>query len=491
MTGGGLAVAPAALWSGLAWGAFVLGLALSAGVLVRWGWLPFVPALLALAVMVVLGIVLGGGRVGLVAGRPSLRLASFLPAREAWLPLSLPLFLLAAGRLDWSLVAGALSSAGPPLGVIFVFSLLARALERSGCFSYLAAWLLLFSRGSPRRLLLGAYLLSAAVSLVTSNDVVILTLTPLFLGMAAGARLRDVRQFMVVGLFIPANLASMGMALGSPTNLILALELGLDFGEYFSLMAGPLAVCLVVSFALVWLASRRSRSLSAWPGVAPGTAPSFRLRCGVWFVIFLLAVAAYGVALSGGFSVWWVSALAFPAALVALSFGDWGLSSGPGGMRLSRVSSLRSALAALPWSVAVFACCLFLAVGALAREVDFPALYAGLASGAPVVDFLAALFGSALLVNLVNDLPAAAFLVELFPPGGSGVQLPAALVALNLGVVLTPAGSLAGLLWLSLCRRGGAELGLAVPGAWDLFKHGALHFLAAAVVLTLLVWLLA
>ena len=191
MTGGGLAVAPAALWSGLAWGAFVLGLALSAGVLVRWGWLPFVPVLLALAVMVVLGIVLGGGRVGLVAGRPSLRLASFLPAREAWLPLSLPLFLLAAGRLDWSL-----SSAGPPLGVIFVFSLLARALERSGCFSYLAAWLLLFSRGSPRRLLLGAYLLSAAVSLVTSNDVVILTLTPLVPGCGrAGARLRDVRQF--------------------------------------------------------------------------------------------------------------------------------------------------------------------------------------------------------------------------------------------------------------------------------------------------------
>jgi arsenical pump membrane protein len=90
---------------------------------------------------------------------------------------------------------------------------------------------------------------------------------------------------------------------------------------------------------------------------------------------------------------------------------------------------------------------------------------------------------SALLANLVNNLPATLILIPVAAAGGSGDVL-AALVGVNVGPNLTYFGSLATLLWRRVLRADGVDVQLG-----EFLRLGALTVFPALIVATTLLWL--
>lgn len=96
-------------------------------------------------------------------------------------------------------------------------------------------------------------------------------------------------------------------------------------------------------------------------------------------------------------------------------------------------------------------------------------------------------FTSALLVNVLNDLPATVFWALMTPSlcghytGASGDGrahytgvIMALLVGVNPGCYLTIIGALAGLMWRNIIATQPNVQRLQVPSAWDLTFYGAI-----------------
>jgi arsenical pump membrane protein len=104
----------------------------------------------------------------------------------------------------------------------------------------------------------------------------------------------------------------------------------------------------------------------------------------------------------------------------------------------------------------------------------------------PLGDSFVALLGiaavSAVLANLVNNLPAILILAPALAPTGPEAVL-AALLGVNIGPNLTYVGSLATLLWRRILRTEDTEVNLS-----EFLRLGALTVPAALLVSTVLLW---
>jgi arsenical pump membrane protein len=81
---------------------------------------------------------------------------------------------------------------------------------------------------------------ASVFTILTSNDVVILTLTPIVCTVCASLE-REPQPFLV-SMFFAANIWSVLLVIGNPTNVIVATAYSLDFVTYTAWMGLP-AVC--------------------------------------------------------------------------------------------------------------------------------------------------------------------------------------------------------------------------------------------------------
>jgi len=79
------------------------------------------------------------------------------------------------------------------------------------------------------------FFLSSLITLFTSNDIVILTLTPIIFYFGKHAKVKMMPY--LIAEFFAANIWSMFLYIGNPTNIIVAMASGLNFYEYTYWMA--------------------------------------------------------------------------------------------------------------------------------------------------------------------------------------------------------------------------------------------------------------
>jgi Na+/H+ antiporter NhaD/arsenite permease-like protein len=103
-----------------------------------------------------------------------------------------------------------------------------------------------------------AYGLAACLTVVTSNDIVVLTLTPLITYMAAACRVDPIPHLMAQ--FQAANSWSTLLYIGNPTNIILCQAFGITFMQYSAWMSLPSVFSNVVAFAVISLIFHPSNS---------------------------------------------------------------------------------------------------------------------------------------------------------------------------------------------------------------------------------------
>lgn len=128
--------------------------------------------------------------------------------------------------------------------------MVSEGLSKSGISHYLAFRIAERCGGSTGRLLFYLFIMASALTAFTSNDIVVLALTPIVISVCHQAHIHNVR-LILLSTFVAANTLSMALLIGSPTNIILADALGIDGLRFTVLMAVPAIFAFLVTFSAI------------------------------------------------------------------------------------------------------------------------------------------------------------------------------------------------------------------------------------------------
>ncbi len=141
-----------------------------------------------------------------------------------------------------------------PLKILVLFfsmTLISIILDELGLFRYLASVASKNAKGNQFTLFLALYFLTSMLTVFTSNDIVILTLTPFICFFCKRSKISPIPY--LVAEFTAANTWSLMFVIGNPTNIYLATSSGITFVDYFKVMAVPTLVAGLVELGLLLL----------------------------------------------------------------------------------------------------------------------------------------------------------------------------------------------------------------------------------------------
>jgi arsenical pump membrane protein len=360
-----------------------------------------------------------------------------LPEASAAVPAAL--VVLATGLLTIDAAWAEVRELAPTVGFLAAVLVLAHLADAEGVFRWAGSALAQRSHGRPRRLFALVVVAAAATTAVLSLDATVVLLTPVVLDTTRRLGARPAPPAFACAHL--ANSASLLLPVANLTNLLALPSTGLSFLGFAGLMVLPqLAVLAVEYVGLRWTFRA---DLATDPTGEPSTEEAPLPRFAV--AVLEATLAGFAVASPLGVEPAWV-AVAGAVVLAARTL-------------LARHTRPLHALAAASPLFCLFVLALGVVVAAV-TEHGLGDLAAGLLPTGTSFAALLAMAGiAALLANLVNNLPATlVLLAALGPTPPLGLVL-ALLIGVNVGPNLTPAGSLATLLW----RRVLAARGVPAP----------------------------
>jgi arsenical pump membrane protein len=388
-------------------------------------------------------------------------------ARPRWLPEAVVAVVAAAGLVAVGAVSvsharQAVGHLAPTIGFLAALLLLADGCRREGLFEALGALMARGSRDSPRRLLALVFAVASSVTVVLGLDPTIVLLTPVVL--VTATRLRMSPEPDVYATAHLANSASLLLPISNLTNLLVFTAAGLSFARFAALMLLP----TVAAIAVEWVVLNRffAAELGRPPGSQAIPAAPHLPRLAVTVLSATLAGFVAG-SLFGTSPVWIAAAGAAAITVPAL---------------VRRTAKAAEIVRAIQPSFLLFVFGLGVIVVAASNNGLAAAVRTILPGGTSLPTLLAIAAISALLANLVNNLPAILIIAPVAVASGP-VAVLAALVGVNVGPNLTYTGSLATLLWRRLLRADGTDVHLG-----EFLRLGAATVPAALATSTLMLW---
>ncbi len=370
------------------------------------------------------------------------------------------IIVVAAGALSLHGARTALGRLGPTVGFLAALLVLADGCRRSGLFDALGALMAYGSRGQPRRLLAMVFMVAAATTAVLSLDATIVLLTPIVF--ATAARLRCSPRPHVYACSHLANSASLLLPVSNLTNLLAFAASGLSFTRFAALMALPWLVALAVEWVVLsrFFAADLRQAAESPSAASRPELPRFALSV-VGATLFGFAVSSVvGIA-----PVWFATAGAVAITLYR------------------RPASLRELIGAAEPSFLVFVLALGVVVAAAGAHGLSSVIDSLLPPGSDLPALLAVAAVSAVVANLVNNLPATLIILAVVTASAPGAVL-AMLIGVNVGPNLTYVGSLATLLWRRVVHAHEEEVEVS-----EFVRLGALTVPVTLVAGTVSLWL--
>jgi arsenical pump membrane protein len=342
--------------------------------------------------------------------------------------------------------------------IFFSAAYISISADSTGLFEFLAKKVLHFARGNSAKLFLFFFLFASLLTAFTSNDIVILTLTPLIIYLG---RYADIEVLpLLITQFFAANVLSMLLYVGNPTNIIIAHGANISFVEYTRVMWLPATACAVTTLLLLWFTFRRSlaRSFNLRDQSAPPVRNRWHATLSALLVLVMLLLFAYADQLN--LALWQVAlAAAALSFAVDLTFDLFNRRS---------IGELHSGLvmAKMPFALLPFLVGCFIFVQALSTTGATATVAGALsmfATDAATTAFSYG-FGTLLLANLINNQPASILVTHLIAdysrinPAQSDTAAYAAIMASNLAANVTLLGALAGLMWAKIAQQKGVVI---------------------------------
>jgi Na+/H+ antiporter NhaD/arsenite permease-like protein len=306
-------------------------------------------------------------------GAIAMVVAGIVPEREAVLAVDMPTILL-----------------------LYSLMVISSQFRLGGFYTYVAERLVRMM-DRPRRFLLWMMSVSALLSSILANDIVCLAFTPILSVALLRARLNPVP--FLIGLAVSSNIGSAATIIGNPQNMLIGQVGHLHFGRFLAWCLVPSLVSHFVSIGLL-LVLYRGRFAGAVPdqtAMAPGGDwPAFdahQSRKGVLVTVAMVALFFTPM----------------PRELTALV--------AAGILLCSRSMSTRTLLGLVDWHLITLFCGLFVVI----RGIEIAGLPGRLvaflgAQGWQLGDPYLLTGVSAILSNLVSNVPAVMLLVKFLDP---------------------------------------------------------------------------
>jgi arsenical pump membrane protein len=353
--------------------------------------------------------------------------------------------LIAIGAISGRDALAEAQQLGPVIGFLAAVLVIAQLCDDEGLFRACGAWMARGSGGRPVRLLVQVFAVAAVTTAVLSLDATVVLLTPVVFVTAVRLRIRS-RPYMYACTHL-ANSASLLLPVSNLTNLLAFSASGLSFGRFAGLMALPWLAAVGTEYVVLRWFFRTDLNGGAREQVDEQVdEDADKTRVPVFtLAVVALTLAGFAVASAVGVNPAW-AALAGAAVLAARALAQ---------RRTSPAGLIRGA--DVPFLAFV------LSLGIVVRAVVDNGLGDALRPLLPGGTSLPALFAiaalSAVLANVINNLPAVLVLLPLAAPAGSGAVL-AVLLGVNIGPNLTYTGSLATLLWRRVLNQQGSASSL-------------------------------
>ena len=358
-----------------------------------------------------------------------------------------------------------------PLKILALFlsmTLISVYLGDAGFFQLVADKTFALAKGKNLRLFIILYFVVSVLTVFTSNDIVILTFTPIICIFCKKANISALP--FLIGEFVAANTWSMALIVGNPTNVYLAQSANISFTEYFKVMALPALAAGVAAFAILMLIFGKTLASKSVAAATDSKDVGFsRARVNVPTMCAALA-ALIGVivalALSDvlGFEMWIITVV-FAAALTLFNI-VYGLIRGEGVLRAA------SGIKKTPWELVPFILSMFIIVLSLEKSGATEKIAAALVQG-DKLDGVSFGFLAAGLSNLLNNIPTSV-ITEKIIAGKSLYATYGAVIGTNIGAFITPVGALAGIMWNKILSHYNIKLPF-----WKFFLYGILVALPA------------
>jgi arsenical pump membrane protein len=315
-----------------------------------------------------------------------------------------------------------LKAIGPTVGFLAAILVLGHLCAEAGVFDYLGGLAARASRGQPRRLLAMVVVLAAGITAVLTLDATVVLLTPVVLTTVRRLAIPS-RPHAYASVRI-ANSGSLLLPVSNLTNLLAFTACGLSFGRFAALMVLPWVLACGAEWASL-RTSFHSDLLRTEPTDLPldRRAPRYALTVLTATVIGFVIMSSIHVA-----PAW--AALGGCLLLIGASW---------------RSVRPRQVLAEASPGFCIFVLALAVVVDGVTRHGLQHALTHLMPSGSGLGALLTMAFVSALLANVVNNLPATLGLIPLI--AGQPALALAMLLGVNIGPNATYGGSLATLLW--------------------------------------------
>lgn len=409
--------------------------------------------------------------------------------RNWYIPITTLLFSLILGVTNYKMVYSVIIDQIGILSLILTFALIAEGLKSSGLFRLLSQYAVSRTGQDPKMLIVSIFLLTSVLTVFTSNDVVILVLTPIILTICTQMEIENTK-LILLSQFIAANTASMILYLGSPTNVIIANELNIDFMTYTAIMIVPGIISIFVSLLIIYLTQqnglfglfknymiRRKENINTGIEVEGLTKNMIR-----WSLISILFIFLVIIVTSFNRSLIFAT---IPIVIICIAF--WSISG-------NNHESVQEPLKRLPYGIIFFAITFFTFSSAIIQLEIFTnqfipqiqsIVYNSKSSG------FIGIVGSVFLTNIVNDLPAATIIAPIIQELSFSnkvtevVLIQSVLVGLNIGKYITQVGSLAGVIWFSQLQeqKDNTDHQLDLPTRKDLLYFGFTHCIIVSTII--------
>jgi arsenical pump membrane protein len=386
-------------------------------------------------------------------------------APEALVAAGGAVLLVVSGATGLAAARHAIAGLGSTVCLLAALLVIGEGCRREGLFDAIGALLAVRARGSARRLLALVFVVAAIVTAVLSLDATVVLLTPIVF--VTASRMRTSPKPHVYACSHLANTTSLLLPVSNLTNLLAFHASGLSFTRFGALMALPWLVALSVEWAVL------SRFFGHTGRGSPATAAAVAERP-AWprFPVAVLAATLAGFALGSPFGVEpvWIAA----AGALAMT-----------APALARRSATPAAIvrSAEP-AFLLFVLALGVIVAAAGDNGLETAVRRALPGGAGLLDLLLIAGASAVLANLVNNLPATLIVLPALAASPGPGPVLAALIGVNAGPNLTYVGSLATLLWRRVLHAEDAEVELG-----EFSRLGAISVPCVVVASTVALWL--
>lgn len=327
------------------------------------------------------------------------------------------------------------------LVLFFSMTFLSIFLDELGLFKHIALYALKKAKNRQISIFLVVYAFAAIVTVFTSNDIVILTLTPFICMFCKHAKINPIPY--LIGEFVAANTYSMILIIGNPTNIYLATKASISFITYFKTMILPTLACAFVELLIIFLLFRKDlkKPIEKEEGDYPiDNKVDLVIGLIIMFACLLFLVISNYLHLG----MWLISLIAATVLLAYLLIKD---------LIVHNFKNLINTLKRLPYQLIPFIISMFIIVSALEYQgitLKISELLNG--KGYIFKVGISSFFAS----NLINNIPMSIMYSSIVSNYSGIIYLKAsyaAIIGSNLGAFLTPIGALAGIMFTDLINK--------------------------------------